>query len=269
MPVRHVCAIALLSPLLLSGCKSATGQQQNAAVAPPVPGADDVGKLPEMNHTYHGQVPFLDRPTPLPDGDWTVIATARTAYRNAPPIGGVVLLRRDGDVVTGLLRIEGNKVPRENTPFPISPVCTTTDAIWSDPRSAAPGGSQDCVMITANRPASWREASAPPALHSIADALDGYGITPPPVMLAAAFFVADAHYGLLEEIWLDPDPSGITPGRRKFRRQGWATVNLSRDPRKQAYVERLKSWSDGWRGVLTKVIAGGAGAVPPGVAATP
>lgn len=290
MPARSAAALSVPLALLLPLCACVTNVQQNAAmqqsapaavammhtaaVTRPPPGSvaakADVGKLPEVDRTYRGEVTFLDRRTPLPDGEWTVIATSKTTYRNGPLAGGVILLRHRGNVVTGLIHMVGNKDPRESGGFPVSRVCTTSDVIWSDARAAEPGGAQDCVAITFNRTAQWRDPGASAVYRAITRALDSHDVTPPPVLIGTAFAVTNARYHLFEYVWLNPDLAGIAPDLAAYRSQSdWASFNLSRDPRKQAYIERLKAWSAGWREVLTKVIDGERWSLPPDVAATP
>ena len=268
MGARYVTAIALLFALSVAVPSRPTHAQPADPPLNPTARAD-VGTLPNMNQTYRGEIPFLDRDTPLPEGEWTVISTYRSLYRDGPPTGGVALLRHQGNLLTGLIRMDGNKVPRE-TALPVSRVCTATGVIWTDMRAAEPGGAQDCVLINFDRTAVWRDIDAPPAFRAIVQSLDDYSVTPPPVMVSAVVFVANARYSLFAELLVNPDLAGIAPDLTTHRSQSdWASFNLSRDPQKQAYVDRLKAWTAGWRNVLKTVIDGGQSTAPPNVAATP
>jgi hypothetical protein len=217
----------------------------------------DIDPLPEMNRTYSGTVPMIGRNIPLPAGAWTTIETDRKIYRAGPPTGGVMLMRHDGNVLTGLIEIQGNTLPREGVTYPVNPFCAMSDVISSDVRAAEPGGRQDCAMITFSRTATWQDNMAPPALRAVSKGFDSFGVTLPPVLITAGFFVSNPRYSLAEVVWLNPDIDGIAQDLSTQRSQSdWASFNLGRDPRKQAYVDRVKAWSTQWRAVVKAEVDG-------------
>jgi hypothetical protein len=75
---------------------------------------------------------MVGRNAPLPAVAWTVIEADRKIYRAGPPTGGVVLMRHEGNVLTGLIEFQGNKLPRNAVTYPINPFCTMSDVISTD-----------------------------------------------------------------------------------------------------------------------------------------
>ncbi len=217
----------------------------------------EVGSLPDMDRTYRVTLPMLDRAVALPAGDWVVIERDRRAYRAGPPTGGVVLMRREGATLTGLIEIQGNRLARVGATNPVNPFCTTTDVIWHDVQAATAGGQQDCAIITFARPATWQNGSAPGVLRAVGKGFAAYGVTPPSVLVTVGFYVANPGHSLSEVVWLNPDTNGIAADRSTERSQSdWAPANLARDPRKQAYIDRVKAWSARWRAVLRAEVDG-------------
>ncbi len=218
---------------------------------------EEVGSLPDMDRSYRDTITMLGHTIALPAGDWVVIERDRKAYRAGPPTGGVVLMRREGSTLTGLIEIQGNKVARTGVTNPVNPFCTMTAVIWRDVQAATAGGQQDCAMITFARPATWQNDSAPEALRAVAKGLVRYGVTPPPVLVTVGFYVANPTHSLSVVVWLNPDTSGIAQDRSTERSQSdWAPANLARDPRKQAYIDQVKAWSMQWRAGLKAALEG-------------
>lgn len=220
--------------------------------------AADVGELPRLHQHVTGSIAFLGRDTPLPSGDWEVIMVAKVSNPRGLPNADVMLLRRDGGTLTGMFEIKGNVVGRPATSgFAVSGVCTMGDTIFSDVRSAELGGAQDCLAIVFQHTVHWRAASAPRIMQALARDIDIAGAALPPTLISAAFEVRNRNYQLYEQVWLNPDTAGIG-GDHSARRSDsdWTAYNLSRDPERQQYIDTLRQWADGWRGVMEALVGG-------------
>jgi hypothetical protein len=219
---------------------------------------DDVGVLPYPGQHFIGSIYFLGRNTPLPEGDWMVIRVGKEANLRGLPNADVLLLRRSGDTLTGMLEIKGNALTRPaSAGFAVSNICTMGDTIFSDVRAAEAGGAQDCLAILFQHTIAWRAPNAPPPLVSITRTLDHFGIPMPPTLITILFEARNRNFELSEQVWLNPETGGLGHDHSARRSDSdWTAYNLHLDPEHEQYIDTIRTWANDWRGVMQALIAG-------------
>jgi hypothetical protein len=239
-----------------------------AALRAPAPTAAEFGgTLPQVGRTYRGSIRFLGRDMPLPGGEWILVVQTLARFSDGTPLDQLGLVRHDGSALSGMLTMVGNPVGHPLAHgWPLNGLCRNSDVISSDVRAAEPMGAQDCQVANFLRTALWREPRETVLLRGIAHALESLNVTPPTTVVGVQTFVADGPYGIEADTFFNPDQAGVAPELAAQRNQsGWTSFNLTKDPAKAAYVDRVKAWGATWRAAMLGALAGRKPAsVPPG-----
>jgi hypothetical protein len=243
-----------------------------APVSPTTPlKAADLGvPLADIGKIYTGSILLAGRPAPLPDGEWLLAGRGIARGRGTSLNEELLLLRQSGHSVSGFLIYWANPLAKPAPGYPLFASCSDSNRLFADIREATPVGAQDCLSIQFVNEAALRAPNAATAVKALVDVANARNLAIPETMLVASLVRANATHAMVFTLYLNPDLAGVPPEPSSVPVQSsWASFNLDKDPARVAYMERLKAWSEGWRGVLTEAFGGRGVRVPPGAGTTP
>ena len=210
----------------------------------------------ETGSRHTGRLDLTIRQVPLPEGEWTVLGYGANSLTSGAPgaygiIENVILARRAGDRIDGLVEINTNRLPvkdgwgtandcvRENSLARVAFYKTPVDGF--------------CMFVVptelgaADAPGPQTWTAVRPALHD--------GTAPPsPVWLTVGFRASDRRDVLDIRYHLDPNRLGFKP----LIASEWTVEAVLAKPERYSAVNQLTAWGglaagliqDGFRGVL-------------------
>jgi hypothetical protein len=235
------------------------------------PSPADLGvPLAELHRTYTGSILLAGRQAPLPDGQWYLAARGVARGRGTDINEELLLLRQSGSSVSGFLIYSANPLAKPAPGYPLFPSCSDSNRLYADVREATPGGAQDCLSIQFVSEATLRASNASVFVKALVDAANARNLTIPETMLVTSLTQASQTHGMVFTLYLNPDLAGVPPEPSTVRAEsGWASFNLDKDPARVAYLDKLKTWSEGWHGVMKVAFDGHGVQVPAGAGVTP
>jgi|TARA_R110000751_G_scaffold22366_2_gene63069 hypothetical protein len=188
---------------------------------------------------------------PLPEGEWIVAGSGyrRVGYEN--PIEEVILVQVDDGTVIHYIEIRTD-IAASPIGWKKSTFCERNDIHYIKKISNVPAGSQDCwginhfrMTFTGKIPLYMEEARTYIVDHKIRSPLNA---------LAVEYRLADKPHFLDVKYFFNPEADGFEPPKiAEWATSDWHRDRVYMDPKKVAYIKKLKSWGEDWH---TKVKAG-------------
>jgi len=222
----------------------------NATLIPP--SSDTAGKSSSlMGKAFVGEVPFIGRRLPLPDGEWTVVA-----YDRAPAGGdgseSIFLAKIVKDTVAGVTLFSGTgPTVKTDSGYRQSKKCMRTNLLYVQTDFNEEFGRQQCwhVNHNVNMSITWNNKDQTNSLiKSAMGELEIRQVKTPDTFLSAFYRVA-SKTGYLEAVYFfSPEADGIPEHPvSRWDESDWHMDYINRFPEKVAYVDRLKKWAkDMW-----------------------
>lgn len=204
--------------------------------------------------SYHGTFPANGFNVPLPSGDWLLLANFSIKMPHAA--GEVLYLGKiERLTLTGVVRITAvRSTDQSGTGFPEAKGCTSEAANnnFTLNEQVVASGHQACWLIQnyfTNPMQRWadRGLKIPPLERAAAGDLAAKGVSYPQDMMMVRFTRAET-WGLLEVGYIfSPEAEHISSGAAAtYSDSEWHLENIKRFPEKEAYVEKLKRWAEGF-----------------------
>lgn len=219
------------------------------AAASPVLADDGV----QLGATYRGilQLKTYGSPqVPLPPGDWKLVALGENRDRigNTRMLQGFLIQVRTG-VLAGRVIFDVPDAPSRGG-WTRPAMCDRKNILvnFSQPEKAF--GSYDCLTI---EPVSMvRAATASQLAGQFYDYLDVNKIKRPNTAISTAFNISDGRSYLNVSYLFNPDLEKITPVAGSL----WHIDRYKEDPKRAAYVDKIKTWAQNWRPQLADGLKG-------------
>jgi len=232
------------------------------AMASPVLADDGV----QLGATYRGMVQFKTYGSPqlpLPPGDWKLVGLdeVRDSTANIRVLNGVLAQVRTGTFSGAVIFTVPDSTSRGGWNRPSSCDRKNILANFSVPERSS--GSYDCLTI---QPINVvRATTAGKSIAQLFDYLENNKFKKPITALSIAYNVTGSGAFLAANYLFNPDMEKVPPA-------GIAAWHLDRykdDPKRAAYVEKMKSWAQQWRPQLADGLKGKLTAAPAIIASLP
>jgi hypothetical protein len=224
--------VLAFASLLLASCVTAVDQPQF------VPGTQVVGVL-----EYGG------KRVPLPEGNWIVLSERRSTNNASARLGTVLLADlRDGIVYKALEVSTNLSLPSFSRfdGYTLEKECERKDTHYIDKKSNYGGGDQECVQI--NHHAMTVGSKTSDYFKAGYAYLLDRGVVVPGNTLAVYYRIADRSDFLNARFYFNPEAEGFAaPRRADWSTSDWHPLHIKEDPRKVAYLEKIKDWALGWQ----------------------
>ena len=202
-----------------------------------------------MGKTFTKSMPAGGFIIPLPDGNWTVIATANVTEPGATGTGYFLARLQDGRLIGAARIIAADSKERPGAGFKLFTDCDNRNGnnIFTVNEGCTAFESQSFWRLHnyfSSFP-QWADRTLPMGeLDRLAGKmLTTNGIRYPQDFVAVQFVRAEK-WGVLDTSYLfSPEDDGITAKQvSTFRESDWHSANITRFPDKMAYARKLKDW---------------------------
>ena len=219
------------------------------AAASPVLADDGV----QLGATYRGMVQFKTYGSPqlpLPPGDWKLVGLteSRSDTTNIRVLQGALLQVRTGVMAGRVIFTVPDSPSRGGWARPAN--CERKNILANFSASATMSGGYDCLTLEAVT--MIRSANADKLGAQFYDYLDANKIKKPGTALSVGFNVSDGRTFVAAAYLFNPDMEKVPPAVVT----SWHLDRYKDEPKRAAYVEKMKSWAQEWR---AKVINGAKG----------
>lgn len=211
---------------------------------------------PKIGRQYEGliQPGNIDVQVPLPEGSWRLAGW--DYYTNDQELGGV-LIQTEGTQVSRMIEFYVPYITLGNPGYlrlPPYRFCGRKDIIYvgtsytgtsyNFAKGAAP---QDCWGID-HWPTTFY-GTLPEHILQLRDHVEANGLKMPETMITVEYRrgVSKTRYVSLS-YYFNPELEGFSPPREvDWRTSDWHRDRMYRDPKKKAYIEKLKAWGASWK----------------------
>jgi len=233
----------ILVTLAISGCQTAS-QTQSAF-------------SPGMKFQNQIQIGVGGQQIPLPDGEWEVAATDLVLNNNSTPIQSISLFQQKDSHLSKVIYV---RTPLDVKPngYVQSSYCSRDDMHFRETTTNNPGGQQDCRWVN-----NWRltlKGNKRKMARDAGEYLEKAGISYPNHLIQSGYRLADSASFLDLYYFVAPDQDGFEDyARTTWNDSPWHPQNVYRDAKKEAYINKIKTWTNDW---YSKVKAGRSGSLP-------
>lgn len=200
---------------------------------------------------------------PLPEGKW--ILAGWEVYANDQELGGV-LIEADGRHVARLVDFYVQYSTQRMRYLRHRPykLCSRKDVIYMG-KSLSGSTGEYIAFKKGNTQACWGinhwpmtlSGSIPKHLRQLRDYVEKEELIMPDTMLAVQYRRGGNGDYFSLNYYFNPELEGFAPPRQSdWRTSDWHRDRYSRDPKKKAYIERLKKWGAEWYSQVDKGFRG-------------
>lgn len=195
---------------------------------------------------------------PLPPGEWTLISLSDTRSQptNIRLLTGYLVQVKDGKFAGRVIFKVPDSSARGYWEAPNN--CTAKNIIVNLTVDSGANGRFDCTFVLAS--GMGRPTNPSAGMVDFYDYVDRQKLKLPATAFYVGYGISDARTYLLVDYFFNPDLEGVKPASVS----AWHLDRYKEDPKREAYVEKMKAWAKDWH---AKIDAGFRGKLPAQVTA--
>lgn len=214
----------------------------SVGVAASLAACQTTASSPPLHQEYVGEFRFSNgQVLPLPEGRWTSVASVHRRNNHNNLLETVTLVATQNDQVTGLV-VGRTNIDSARGGWTVPRRCQRNDTHLAEVESYNTRDTFCWGIVHAdfskNIHGYWGEVLSP-----YFDYLRGQGIKAPKAMIDVELYKAKPSRFLTARYYWNPEAEGFAaPDVAVWQNSDWNVSNVARDPKKTAYLDRLKSW---------------------------